>query len=67
VQAVQAAPPQSTSVSVPFFTPSVQAGNAQIEFLHTPLEQSEPIAQPAPSTHTAHVPPPQSTSVSSPF
>ena len=33
-------PPQSTSVSVPFLTPSVQAGAAQTLTVQTPLAQS---------------------------
>src|SRR5689334_17699859 len=50
-------PPQSTSVSLPFLTPSVQ----------TPFEQSAPTVQTLLSAHLLQVPPPQSTSVSAPF
>ena len=63
----QVPPPQSMSVSSPFFTPSVQAGAAQIPLWQTPLSQSPALAQLLPFAHTGQVPPPQSTSVSAPF
>jgi len=60
-------PPQSVSVSEPFFTPSPQPGVA-----HAPLEQSADVQSPPvrhdlPLAHAGHVPPPQLTSVSAPF
>jgi hypothetical protein len=61
------APPQSTSVSVPFLTVSLQAGTEHRPPLHTPLVQSVLSAQPWPSEHFGQVGPPQSTSVSGPF
>jgi hypothetical protein len=63
----QLAPPQSTSVSVPFFTTSVHVGAWQMLPMHTPLAQSAATPQTLPAAHLAHVPPPQSTSVSAPF
>src|SRR5262245_12435772 len=48
-------PPQSTSVSSPFFTPSVQDGAAHVPYVQTPLLQSASIMQGAPSGAT-HVP-----------
>src|SRR5690554_632885 len=56
-------PPQSTSVSLPLCTPSLQLGAWQMPFVHTLLWQSMAPKQPAPSGH-AWQPPPQSTSVS---
>jgi hypothetical protein len=55
--------PQSTSVSVPFFTPSLQLGTAHLPALHTPLWQS---AAPEHCRFVAHFGQldPQSTSVS---
>jgi hypothetical protein len=35
-------PPQSTSVSVPFFAPSMQVGAAHVLPLQTSLAQSDP-------------------------
>jgi len=60
-------PPQSLSVSVPFFTPSEHVGAAQTLFVQTPLVQSGPSAQPFPTSHLVAHEPPQSTSVSVPF
>lgn len=60
-------PPQSRSVSVPFFTPSKHEGSWQMLATHTLLWQSEPAAQPFPTMHLAAHDPPQSTSVSVPF
>jgi hypothetical protein len=61
-------PPQSVSVSDPFFTPSVQIGATQVVPLHTPLAQSLAIVHPPPVPHRAHVEaPPQSMPDSEPF
>jgi hypothetical protein len=65
-------PPQSTSVSVLFFTPSAQLAAAQIPSMQTPFAQSPATAQACPSGHflfvgdAAHEPP-QSIAVSVPF
>jgi hypothetical protein len=59
-------PPQSTSVSAPFFLPSPHDGGVHTSFAHTSLTQSASPTQPSLSSHGPH-PPPQSTSVSSPF
>jgi hypothetical protein len=66
-RAAHVVPPQSTSVSVPFVTVSVQVGAAQIAPEHTPLWQSLPLLHPAPFAHLPGQPPPQSTPVSVPF
>ena len=63
----QAGPPQSTSVSVPFFAPSLQLGVAHLPAVHTSLWQSLRTLQFLPSTHLPHAAPPQSTSLSVPF
>jgi hypothetical protein len=60
-------PPQSLSVSLPFFTVSLQAGAAQTPALHTPLSQSVPTVHLPPGAHGLQVAPPQSRSVSLPF
>src|SRR3954465_9254425 len=63
-------PPQSTSVSLLFLTPSVQLGTAQVLVVvpvHTPLAQSPAAAQTFPLAHFAHFGPPQLRSVSIPF
>jgi hypothetical protein len=60
-------PPQSTSVSEPFFTRSVQDGAAQTFALQEAVEQSAAAAQPLPIPQAAGHEPPQSTSVSEPF
>lgn len=60
-------PPQSMSVSLAFFTPSVQEGAAQRPPEHTPLPQSEPSRQTLDSAHRLGHAPPQSTSLSVPF
>jgi hypothetical protein len=62
-----APPPQSTSVSVPFFTVSVQLDDWQMLPTHTPLWQSVPPLHTLPATHFGQPAPPQSTSVSVPF
>jgi hypothetical protein len=59
-------PPQSTSDSVPFFTPSVHVAVWQMFEVHTPLWQSAATAHPFLSAHGEQLPP-QSTSVSVPF
>jgi hypothetical protein len=60
-------PPQSTSVSVPFFAASVQVAAKHLFAVHTELTQSAATAQDFVSAHLlAHVPP-QSMSVSVPF
>jgi hypothetical protein len=69
--ATQVVPPQSTPVSVPFCSPSVQLGVAQsFEALQKPELQSVGAAQPSPSAHVfpwATQVAPQSTPVSLPF
>jgi hypothetical protein len=66
-------PPQSTSVSVPFFTKSEQTATAHLDDVQTPLVQSEPTKQAFVSAHNAEqvdpvaATPPQSRSVSVPF
>jgi hypothetical protein len=58
--------PQSTSLSLPFFTPSSQLAGAHASASQTPLSQSVPTVQSGPMAQGAQVPP-QSTAVSSPF
>jgi hypothetical protein len=65
--AVQMPPPQSTSVSSPFFTASAQLGAAQTPAVHTLLWQSAAPAHSLPVPQSAGQVPPQSTSVSIPF
>ena len=62
-------PPQSMSVSVPFFTPSEQVAPWHLSGApeHTPLWQSPATAHVAPVAHLPQLAPPQSTSVSVPF
>jgi hypothetical protein len=60
-------PPQSTPVSEPFFTPSVQLAWAQVPELQTAVTQSLGAAQESPGAQAPHAEPPQSTSVSAPF
>jgi hypothetical protein len=60
-------PPQSTSVSEPFVTRSVQLEGWQVEAEQTPLWQSPPPVQAFPSGQRGQTPPPQSTAVSAPF
>ena len=60
-------PPQSMSVSAPFFTASPQVGAEQTPPLQTPLTQSLARRQILPVPHLGQAPPPQSTSVSVPF
>ncbi len=59
-------PPQSTSVSAPFSTLSLQVGAWHTLFVHTADWQSAPMMQPSPSAQPGQTPP-QSTSVSSWF
>src|SRR5260221_533662 len=63
-------PPQSTSVSLPFFMPSVQLG-AGMGWQTPPLQKFEPQSplpvHLPPLPHFPHAHPPQSTSVSMPF
>jgi hypothetical protein len=61
------APPQSTSVSKPFFTLSLHAGTAHCPPVHTPLVQSLALVQNFVSAHLFVQLPPQSKSVSLPF
>ncbi len=65
-QAGQSPPPQSMSVSVPFLTPSLQAGGAHCRPLQTPETQSLPSSQALPAMQSGQLPP-QSTSVSRPL
>jgi len=65
-QAPQLGPPQSTSLSPPFLTPSEHVGAWQTPLTHTPLWPSPPLEQPPPVPHAAHGPP-QSMPVSPPF
>jgi hypothetical protein len=69
VQLAAQLPPQSMSVSVPFFTPSPHAAAAQAKLVHLPLSgsaQSRSTKHAWPTGHGLHVPP-QSTAVSLPF
>jgi hypothetical protein len=59
-------PPQSTSVSLPFLTLSVQLPFEHLPAVHTPLTQSVPMEQNLPERHGEQLPP-QSMSVSLPF
>ena len=61
-------PPQSTSLSPPFRSPSVQLAAAHVPPVHTPLSQSVPAVQLAPAPHRPHIDvPPQSTPLSPPL
>src|SRR5262245_33120265 len=59
--------PQSTSASLPFFTPSEQVGAAQIPAAQMPPWQSAPTLHRSPTGQGGQAGPPQSTSVSLPF
>jgi hypothetical protein len=62
------APPQSTALSPPFFTASLQLAAWHLPPLHTALEQSLAAVQERFAAQRTHaVAPPQSTSVSPPF
>jgi hypothetical protein len=69
-QALQVGPPQSTSVSLPFWTVSVHDATHVVP-LQIPPRQSAAILQPLLNAHGFPLPsqatPPQSTSVSRPF
>src|SRR5215471_18935551 len=60
-------PPQSTSVSVPFSTPSLHAGTWHTLVVHFLLVQSLLTEHALPLAQLGHEAPPQSTSVSVPF
>src|SRR6185295_10803812 len=60
-------PPQSTSLSEPFFTLSSHLGTAQAIAAQMWLTQSPEIAHFLPVPHPPQEEPPQSTSVSEPF
>jgi hypothetical protein len=63
-------PPQSTAVSVPFFTPSLHVSAVHAPLVHLPLAGSAQSAlpeQPSPTGHFVAQEPPQSTSVSPSF
>jgi hypothetical protein len=62
-------PPQSTSVSLPFFSASLHDGAVHtcVAAGQIPLAQSAGVAHIRPVAHGGHVPPPQLTSVSVPF
>jgi hypothetical protein len=60
-------PPQSISVSLPFFTESAHPAVWQTPAVHTELRQSLANRHAAPPLHAPHAPPPQSMSVSLPF
>ena len=64
-QGAHEGPPQSTSLSRPFASWSVQLAAAHAPPVQTPLSQSVPITQRWPSAQASQ-PPPQSTSVSAP-
>jgi hypothetical protein len=60
-------PPQSTSVSPPFCTPSLHDAARHTKAEHTLLVQSAFTRHVSPGPQSGQVPPPQSTSVSVPF
>jgi len=60
-------PPQSTSLSSPFFMPSPQPANTQTPPAHSPDAQSLGTVHIEPSLQAGHTPPPQSISLSLPF
>jgi hypothetical protein len=63
----QPPPPQSVSVSVPFFAPSVHRALVHTERSQKVLAQSLDFLQAFPIGQGWQAPPPQSTSVSTPF
>jgi hypothetical protein len=60
-------PPQSTAVSVPFWTKSVHVGAWHVLALQTRVVQSPELWHPCPASQGLQVPPPQSTPVSLPL
>jgi hypothetical protein len=66
-QRAQLPPPQSTSDSVPFLTPSLHVAALQNPAVHTLFEQSLAVVHALPAPHAAQPAPPQSTSDSVPF
>jgi len=60
-------PPQSTSVSSPFFSESLQLGATHLLLVQMFDAQSVMLTQLSPVLQRGHKPPPQSTSVSAPF
>ena len=63
----QTPPPQSVSVSAPFFALSKHEGKAQRFCVHALLWQSAAALHDRPVGQRGQAPPPQSTSVSAPF
>ena len=63
---VGAVPPQSTSLSVPFWSPSVALGGEHSPAMQLLFSQSVATPQVLPSMHRGATEPPQSTSLSSP-
>jgi hypothetical protein len=61
-QPLQVNPPQSTSDSEPFWTPSLQVALSQVPAVQTPLAQSEAVEQLDLAGQPLQVDPPQSTS-----
>jgi hypothetical protein len=64
---LQVVPPQSTSVSDPFMTLSVQVESWHTLPVHTWLRQSSGTLHGFPAVQRGQVPPPQSTPVSTSF
>lgn len=62
--AVTPGPPQSTSLSPPFCTPSVALGSTHTRFVHARSAQSSFVLHPLVTAHFGAFAPPQSTSVS---
>jgi hypothetical protein len=63
----QSGPPQSMSVSIPSFIPSLHCGVVQIPAMQPLLSQSTGFVQVFPAGQPMQTPPPQSTSDSPPF
>src|SRR5438132_1569395 len=64
---LQTGPPQSTSVSIPFLTLSMQVAATHTPAAHVMLRQSPLTLHFLPPAQPGHRAPPQSTSVSAPF
>jgi hypothetical protein len=62
--ALHVLPPQSTSLSLPLWMTSLQAGAWHTAAVQTPLVQSLAVRQALPFAQGEHTPPPQSISVS---